>query len=286
MLWFILAICAAITGALSSLLLRKVMVYHDAFAFSLLVNGGSFLLYLPIGIIYWQWPSDHHAWLFAGIAGILWTIVGVVSMLSFKYTEVSLRATLTETRSFWILLFAAFIAVEVITLQKILGVALVFLGVFVLSYEAGKQVSWRDRGVRWTLLNAMLVALAATFDKLALRYVNVETYAVLSCIIPTIFLLPYVLMRKQYALNLLLKRKTLPWAILAVTVLAISYYFTIGAYALADISVAYPVMRIGTIFAVLLGIMVLKEREHMARKIIASIIVVAGVLIVSSYTLF
>ena len=82
-----------------------------------------------------------------------------------------------------------------------------------------------------------------------------------------------------------MKRKTLP--VIGVVVLGfIFYYYKLLAYTLVDVSVAFPIVRIGPVFTVIGGYFFLHERDNLAQKLISLLLILSGVVLLSGYYQF
>lgn len=287
MLWFVFALSAALISAGQNLVSRKVMLKSDPYAYAFLENGLTLLLFIPLAILAWELPTEAVAWLITAAAGIIWSVISVIIMFSYKHTKVSLRAPVSESRSFWVLLFAALFLAEAITAEKVIGVTVIFIGIMIVTYRKGAQFgSLKDKGVQLTLLSALLLALVSILDKKALAYFTPNVYAVFVYLIPTVSVGAYALAARRTDVQGILTSQKLLLAGLVILG-AGAYYFQLQAINIAEVSVVFPILRLSTMFTVIGGIIFFHERDHIMRKIIATLIVVAGVVLVSGYyTLF
>jgi uncharacterized membrane protein len=287
MLWFFFALTSALFSSIKQMLHRKILFHADPYAYAFLENVLIFFIFVPLAFMHWALPTETTAWVLLAIGGILWTFVAVVVMYSYKFTQVSLRAPVAESRMLWTLIFAAIFLSEAITAQKIVGVLIVFLGISIVSYKRDLPFgSFKEKGVQFTLAVAFLLALTAIVDKKALSYFEPNVYAMFVYIIPAILIGIFAFKRVRKDAPIIIR--TQHWPLLAAFILgAASYFFQIHAYDLADVSVVYPILRLSTLFTVIGGIIFFHERKHIARKLIATAVVVLGVLMVSGYyTLF
>ena len=68
------------------------------------------------------------------------------------------------------------------------------------------------------------------------------------------------------------------WKILIVAFFnVIGYFFSLSALALADATRVIPITQTSTLLTILLGIMLLKEYQHLPQKVIAGILAITGV---------
>jgi drug/metabolite transporter (DMT)-like permease len=282
MIWFLLAMLSAIASASQNIFHRKIMMTENPYAYAFLENIFTGILFIPAAIIAWYLPREPIAWALVLCSSVLWSLIAVIAMHTYKYTKVSLRAPVNESRAFWLLLFSAIILGELITMQKILGVALIFLGLVYLNYKKGSWGSFADRGVQLTFLVAIISALTAVVDKKATAYWTPGVYGALVYIIPSIFIGAYAITQKGKDVKHIIKTKH-SWLIAVVILGFIFYFCQLSALKLAEASVVYPVLRMSSLFTVLGGIIFLNERSDILKKIISTIVVIAGVALVSGY---
>jgi drug/metabolite transporter (DMT)-like permease len=262
------------------------MMSEDPLAYAFLENLLTGLVFIPFAIFAWSIPQEQIAWALLFISCMLWTAIAIVSMYSYKYTAVSLRAPISETRTFWLLLFSVLILSEVITYQKFFGVSLIFIGVIIIKFKKGLTYnSFFDKGVLLTLVSALLSALTAIVDKKSMQYFTEGFYGMIVYLVPAVFIGIYISRKKIRDVKLIISKK-LPWLFAVMILGFVYYYFQLAALKLAEVSIVYPILRLSTLFTVVGGIIFLNERENIVRKIIATIVVIAGVILVSGYMSF
>ena len=133
-----------------------------------------------------------------------------------------------------------------------------------------------------TLITALLSALVAIIDKKATVYFSAGMYGAIVYLIPALFLGIYVLTRKRKDAASIMRTKS-RWLSIVVACGFVFYFFQLLAFKAADVSIVYPVLRMSTLFTVLGGIIFLGERESVIRKLTATLIIIAGVILVSGY---
>jgi len=274
---FVLIVIAC--GVIYKLLFKYVLKDTDPFALSLVNQFVCALLFLPLAIGKFVIPSDQMAWVILGVAALLWAMVTVANYTSFKYTDVSLRDPVGQSRVIWALFLGIFLLRENPSWLRIVGTLVIFVGVSMPLWDPNRKLgNLKDPGIRWTLGAAVLIAIVAVVDKIALGYFSPETYGFLVYLLPGFILLAFLPGRKKHVAHLI-KTKWKP-AILAIILTAITYYFTLRAYAIADITLVYPLLQLGTLVTVLGAIIFLRERKHMALRIAAAVVIVVGTILI------
>lgn len=198
-----------------------------------------------------------------------------------KKTELSQVKIISATRSLWVMLGGFMFLGEVITLNKTIGILFIVLGISV--------VYWHRNGIKGLgiphllmVIYAVITAAAGILDKYLLNFfTNPNTYIIASFIVPS-FLTALFMPGSAVKIAPVLKSVKLSFSILAAALtlnLATLCLFTALQNG-GEISKAGAIWQASTIFSVLLGITLLKERENALRKIIGVIIVVAGILFI------
>lgn len=280
MIWVIFALISAICESTKSLLHRKVMITEDPYAYAMFENIFAALIFL-IFIKEFIFPNEFKAWFIVIIASILWLCISIISQYSYKYTKVSIQEPLKQTRLLWVLLIGIIFLHELITLNKIIGTVLIFIGLIIITYQEKTSFgSFKDKGVQITLLYSFLFALVTIVDKYALSYFNAETYGFLVYLFPGIILL--IMNRKSKHDEILNLLKKFWFAILIVAITSFGYYyFKLKALELADATLVFPIIRGATIFTVLGGIVLFNEKENLLKKLISIIIIFCGIIFLS-----
>jgi len=281
-MWLAFAIGAALLSGVNAVLHRKAVVNESTLAYAFLFNLIGGILFIPFLIMEFSLPTGWLPWAVVVIASTLWALVGVVAFKSVKLVDVSVRAPLSESKLIMLLIFSVIFLREVITAEKVMGTIIVFFGFLVLYYgRKTKLFSWSDKGIKLVILASFLIALASIVDKYALTFFTAGTYGFFAFILPGLFLGGFA-MRKKERVKSLLKNKLK--ILLSVTVLTVLfYYLKLKAYELVDVSIAYPVIRSAVIVSVLGGIIFLGERKQIVKKLVATLIVLAGVVLLSGY---
>lgn len=263
----------------SKLLHRYVLKESGPYAYALLNNVIGALFFLPLALRNFSVPTERGAWLILALASALWALLAVGKFVAYKGTEVSLKDPLDQSKLLWALLLGATVLGETPSVLRIIGTVVVFIGVSTLLFHPEKKLErLADAGIRWTLGAALLGAVVAVIDKYALRYFIPETYGLLVYIGPTLILLSFLPGRTAHIAHLLQHRF---WtAIGGLLFSTAGYYLALKVYAIADITFVYPLLQLGTLLTAVGGIVIFREREHLAQKLITTAIIVTGSILV------
>ena len=272
-LWIAFAILGS-TGV--SLLSRVVLKDHFSLPFSASSNLVAAAFFFPFAFFArTAAPSVSFPWFLLLLACAMWTLATFSSASSYRTTDISVRAPLSQSRLLWTLLLGIVILGETISFYRTLGVLIIFAGVFLLVWHPERKFgSFRNVGVQLTLSYAFLTAITAVIDKAVLGYFSPEFYGLVAFLVPGLFLLALNIRRRGELRRLWAGHAGRLVAIGFMT--AISYYGMLKAYQMFEVSFVYPFFQLSVVLTGLAGIVFLKEREHLWQKIAATLVVVAG----------
>ena len=274
-LYFAVAILGSATTSIWS---RHILKNASAHSFAMFTNVISALFFIPIALSNISFTNNGRAWLALIIASSLWAAAALMSAISVKETHASIRAPLNQLKLLWSLLFSALILKEVVGLPHLIGGFIIFIGLSILLYHPEyKFGSLKDSGVRWTFISAVMSAAVAIADKYTLNFFSVELYGFIVFMIPSIILFFFTPNQGEDMRHLWKNYKK--DIVLFSALMVITYYAVLKIYSLIPVSIAYPVLQLSTLVTVIGGIFILKEKEHLWQKMIATTIVIIGAII-------
>ncbi len=278
MTWFYLAIGSAINFAALNLLSRAVSIKSKnprvlSFIFNVTATVMAIIIFLVAGgHKKFSLPSGFEPWIYLSIAMLFY---GLYERLRFYVTqalEASALSIINNTSLVVAFFVAAFIYSEIMTINKIGGFLLILTALFLVSVNKVSKINLR--GILLAILANVFLGFGWALDKKGVFYFNAETYNVLAWILPLFILyLPHI------KLNDLKKEiKISSWKIVFLSFFnVIGYFIQLKALVLADATRVIPIVQTSTLFTVIFGIILLKEKENIPRKILAGIIAVIGV---------
>ena len=165
---------------------------------------------------------------------------------------------------------------ESFTLAKFAGVVLIVLANVLLLAGNLRHSKIDLKGIRYTLLLAFILSVAWLFDAINVRAWGVGTFCAFSFFAPVIMSSFFPTIKK-----LELKRELVltPWWQFLVLGFfnLVGYGFMLKALMLGEASNVMPIATSTTPFVVLIGIILLGERDSLARKIFASVLVLFAI---------
>lgn len=281
-MWFLFVIGALATSVVSKLLFKKTT--HDApVIFAAIVTqliGGVVMggYYLAFGTAQQtDWATA--GWLLVGSV-FLWSIIAVWSLIGIRDTEVSLREVLVQSRTLLVVFLSALILGEHISIHSWWGIALIIAGIIAATYKPAKKISFSlHRGTWYVLATSALIAVVSLIDKRASTLMDPSLYAAIVYAGPAIVLL--VLLYKRFFAECVQASQKGAWLVTlaAGTINSIGFFFTLYTYRFLDLHVAYPILQMSSILALIAGIIFWNERERVGWKFFGLILALIGALL-------
>ena len=194
------------------------------------------------------------------------------------YTHLSISTILSRTRLIWVPIIGFFLLRETLSFFDYGGILIIFLGVSVII--APKKL-FIDKGVVYANTAAIIIALNVVFLKMAIPYASNSVLNALMSI-PSIILYPLIMKNPTERIKILLQAN-LPLKSLAGGISILQLFILIAALNIGDPSKINAIYQGMLIFSVIAGILFLKERKDIGKKVICAIITVIDVVILSIY---
>jgi|CXWL01.1.fsa_nt_gi drug/metabolite transporter (DMT)-like permease len=279
-LWLPITLLATLLTTLERVLHRYILrAENDANIYTLVYQFAAALVLVPLVVGEPQLKSvffhDLRLYLVWLISSLFWLAFGLFSFHADHYADVSVTSILSRTRILWTFVLGVFFFGEAISFAKLQGVALIFAGLVGLSIRENFKY---NKGVLFTLMAAISISIALSIDKYLARFFPTSVIAFSAFFIPGIWL--YItLPNKRERLKKLFSDKG-KYAILTALFGALSYWLLLRALTLSDISKVIPIYQSSLALNVIIGIILLNEREKVLHKLFASAIVLLGVILI------
>jgi drug/metabolite transporter (DMT)-like permease len=152
-----------------------------------------------------------------------------------------------------------------------LGGLLILLAVVTVRQKTNKVTKM---GIGWGILAGLTISTLNLFEKILIDLISYLPYAILVMILAAVFMWAVLLFRKQsIPFTFFYKKQTLGLMVLR----SLSAYgFTLALFLGAKLSVATYFSSLNVITTVIFGIILLKEKEHLKAKLIATVLAVIG----------
>lgn len=277
--WFWLAILAMLSYSVLGILFKLVSLReHNPYLISFLYLFFSSFFTLPFVLIQGaNFNVDLSIWLWLFLSIVVYTLASTLNFKAFQVTDVSTATILTRSAPLWILIGGTLIFREMLTLRQIFGSFLVILSIVILGLTS-KRIRFQ-RGELYALFSGLMFGIGALFDKGLLNFFNLAWYQFLSLILTSVSI--YVFYRKEISLDGLLSKKvTLLMIALMGILLTIGNVFLFTAYkSNGFVSLTNIITQVRIPIISVFGIVFLKEREKIPNKLLATILILVGAIL-------
>lgn len=280
MTWFYLTIASIILYTSVGLLQRVLSIdskNHRAMGFVF----GTYAGLSALIIFFLTSPNKHITlpttvlpYILLGIACIGYAIFDRLRFKVSNMMDASTFATVSTTAVLVAFIISAILYKEVITIQKILGFLLILIALILISYQPNTKKT--AKGIGLGIFIFTVVGIVWALDKMGTLYFNADTYNIGVWVLPIILIyFPYI---KPKDIKLEIKMGS--WKLMLLAAMnALAYFLQLKAVTLSEATKVIPLVQTYVIATVLFGIIFLKERDNIGKKIIASILGVFGAIL-------
>ena len=210
-------------------------------------------------------PQEITAWIALLIAAFSFGMVERGRFVVAKLLDVSVLSTIINFSVLIAFVGSVLLYKEQLTIQKILGGLLIVTALFLVS-TGKRRVELSFKGILLAVFISIMLGIAVMLDKMGTRYFNANTYNIFAWCAPLLFIvfpgIDIKIIKKELRIA--------SWKVFG-------YLFQLKALELSEATKIIPIIQTSTLFTVLAGILFLKERENVPRKLIAGVIAVVGV---------
>jgi len=278
MSWTILAL-GSVAFFTSLNLLQRVLAVDskNARAMAILFNAIAALIALSIFTLTGSYrdfvlPTAPQAWIALLVASFCYGMFERGRFIAAKLLDASVLTTITNISVLVAFVGALFLYSESLTIHKLLGGVLIIGALFLVSYTDKAKKSSKE-GILIAVAISIMLGLGWMLDKLGAQYFNASTYNIFVWTIPIIFI--YLPPIRLSVIREELKLST--WKVFVLAGLnVVGYLMQLKALETAEATRVIPIVQTSTLFTILMGIVLLKEREHIPRKIIAGLMAISG----------
>lgn len=277
--WFGFVVLSMLFSVVTGLLTRILAVKSDdprafSFAYNIIAALIALVIFLPqIGNL--NVHLTHSVILLIFISTFLYGVFERSQFYARKYIEASTFAILFRSSVFITFITSILFLGESFTIKKILGATLIITANILLAYKKGAlkfEAAWI-----YVIIPALSLGLVRTVDKKITSSFPAEIYNVIVWIFPLVYIfLPSISMRS-------IKKEINQgsWKIfLTAFANVLTFYFLLKAFSLYEASRIVLITSTESIFLVLSGVILLKERSQLPQKIIAALIAFVGILLI------
>lgn len=193
-----------------------------------------------------------------------------------KYLEASESTIISTLESVVTIVTAVILLGEIFTMKNFIGALLIILAVIFVVYEKKFTL---NKGILFTLGMSICYGLAITNDAFLVKRSEVFSYLTIGFLTPGLLLLllyPKSLLKLGYYKD---TKTLLKLFLLSFTYSVGAIFFFLALFSGAQASQLTPIGQSSVIVTVLLATLFLKERKNIFKKIVGSIFVFIGILL-------
>ncbi len=266
-MWIIFSILAAFFNSFWTALSKRQLGELSPYHFTLLFRTITTFILLPVFLIDFKISNNPIFWLAVIGAGTL-EVVGIYFQSRGIQKDFYSTYSLSNTTPIFTLLFAPFFVSEKISFILFLGVLLMVIGGMI-EYHINPRTSI------YGIIRAASAAINGILAKIAIQYSSGWSYPFITFTIGILIMVLVSPLREEKIDWNLFKpftKKLLPLSLYS-AIATILYYIAVES---APITKVNPLIRINVLFGFVLSYYLLKENEHIGRKIIAGILIILG----------
>lgn len=236
------------------------------------------IITFPLFLVNFQNYLGFSVWFSLFFAIFSYVLANYCLFSAYKIEDISNINVIKSTQLIFPLLLGTLFLKENITNQTIFGALMIFIGVVFIFLEKDKIKNTKIKGLFLPLLAAFFYSVAALFVKIVLKVFSpyFSIFLIYLGLAVSFSLFPNV---KKEAKELFRLYK--PRFFIAGFLGTITYLLTVFTLKNLDLSIGYPIFgSTNLISAVLIGILILKEKSHIINKIIGTFLVVIGIFII------
>jgi len=276
--WLILAVITGLLSNIYNFINRYLLKDNDdPTVYAWFTELMRFVIFGAFAIFNWKLIINQQSLLALIAVGLTEFIGGYFYMKMHSYAHLSISSILTRTRLIWVPVISFFLLKEVLHFSDYLGILIIFLGV---STVMAPKKLFVDKGALYANVSTFFIAFNVVLLKLAVPFASVPVINTFQAL-PGAVLFP-IFMKNSRSRIKTLTRTNLPLKLFAVLVSVAQLFFFIYALNFGDASKINAVYQGMLIFGVLAGIIFLKERKDIGRKLIGAAITIIGVILVGA----
>ncbi len=252
---------------------------YSPFSYGFLQYFLNFIIFLIPAVFFVKLPPFGISYFYLVAVIIITLLANSLTIKAYKTEDISNISILSSVTLVTTVLLGVTFLAERLNAYKISGIILIILGIFVIFFE-GKKLAV-SRGLLIALIAKILWGFQPLFDKKALNSFDFLAYLVIIMGILSFshLLLPWVreeavLIFSKYKRKILLSRSF-------VTLGLVAYLWSIKRGSISIVNT-----NVDTFFllvTVLIGIIILKERKHLLKKLVGCLVCILGIILLNLF---
>jgi drug/metabolite transporter (DMT)-like permease len=277
--WILLSVIAGLASNAFNFINRYLLKdKEDSTAYTWFYEVTRFFAFAIIAIFDWKLVITSYSVVIFLLLGITEWIAAYWYMKMHKHAHLSISSILSRTRLIWVPVLAYLIIHESLKTPDYIGIIILFVG---LSVVVSPKKLFIDKGANYANLAAFMIALNIVITKMALPYGSNAVINGVMALIPAL-LFPLFIPNSSKRLKKIFQNN-LPIKLIAIVFNVISIYLFTAALRIGNSGKVTAIYQGMIIVSILAGIIFLKERKDIGKKLIGAAITITGVVVLSFY---
>lgn len=253
---------------------------HDL-SFAALIDGSAALVTMVLFLFSGTTitiPTSALPWIGLAASVALSTLGDYLILVSSKYADVADTSILLPLGNIWIALIATFALGEVVTPMRWLAIGFIVIGSMITLAKTGKILL--NKGIVAVLIYGIVSAIMMNIDKGVSPNFSIYVYVIVAYGASSIIMSMLLGRKSIQTLTKEWKRQGW-WLVVIGATWSVYSILILSAYKLADVSTVIPFMRLFIVVTTVYSLVFLKERDRMWQKIVGSVIVTSGAILLA-----
>ncbi|TSC62365.1 MAG: Uncharacterized protein Athens041674_528 [Parcubacteria group bacterium Athens0416_74] len=233
---------------------------------------------------YGEWEFSDMSYVVILITVIATFFYGMYDTFQFfarKHIQASQYTVMFQVLPIIVLVGSALFLNETVYVEKVGAMGLIILGNIVALSHNFRTIP--RRGLAFMAITVVSVAFAYVADKAVLHHYPIGFYAFLMFVAPSAYVLGAMLVVREPFRNVVTEFKRASWKLPIISILGVVGYFSfLLTLSKVDASIAVTLAYTSTVLTTIGGIVILKERDGLMRKIIGAFVVFTGVALLAN----
>lgn len=275
--WVLLTIFAGLASNGYNFLNRFVLKEKgDATSWAWFFETTRLLVFVFLAFFDFRLEFTLHSFILLLLLGLTEFISIFLYMKMHAHAHLSISTILSRTRLIWIPILVFLFLHQTLKPLEYLGIAILFIGI---SIVVAPHKFFIDKGAMFANGAAFFIAINTIILKLLVPYASSSVIMIAMCL-PSALLFP-LFMRNPKKRLIVSMKEHFWWKIVAIAISVLGSYLLIFALQTGDVSKVNAIYQSMMVFAVLGGIIFLKEREDILKKCIGVALTIIGAILLA-----
>lgn len=276
-LWVILALLAGLGSNVINFISRYILKDEgDSTAWAWTFEFLRLVIFIPFAFFDYKLILNLKSLSILISVGLTEFVAVYLYMKMHRYTHLSISTIISRTRLIWVPIIAFLFFGEKLTNLEYFGIIILFLG---LSITVAPHKLFFDKGAIYANLAALMIALNTVILKPATAFASTPIIMIFFSL-PSVILFPLLMKNPKERLIHQNLDKKIP-KLLGTVANVVALYLLVAALSMGEVSKVNGLYQGMLVVSVLAGIILLKERQDISRKLIGTAVTLIGIILLT-----